>query len=56
MAALGEMYTAIFSDNQNLINKLNKTSIATNDLTRQLPLDKDTKNAVKHNLADLSNT
>ena len=54
--AVWEMYTAIFSDNQNLITKLDKTAKKTNDLTRQLPLDKETKKAVKHNLADLSNT
>ena len=56
MLALGEMYTWIFSDNQTLINKLKQISQKTNDLTWQLPLDKESKKAVKHNLADLSNT
>ncbi len=56
MAALWEMYTWIFSDNNKLLSKLYKTAQQTNDLTRALPLDKDIKNAVKHKLADLSNT
>jgi leucyl aminopeptidase len=50
------MYTAIFSDNNTLINKLNNTSKKTNDLVWNLPLDRYSKDAVKHKLADLSNT
>lgn len=56
MCALWEMYTGVFSDNKSLINKLDKATLNTNDLVWQLPLDRDIKEAVKHKLADLSNT
>ncbi len=56
ICATWEMYTAIFSDNNALINKLNNTAQKTNDLVWQLPLDRYSKDAVKHKLADLSNT
>jgi len=56
ICATWEMYTAIFSDNNTLINKLDNTSKKTNDLVWNLPLDRYSKDAVKHKLADLSNT
>jgi len=55
-AALGEMYTGIFSDNNKLIQTFQKNWEETNDLVRHLPLDKYCKEAVKDKKADLQNT
>lgn len=55
VAALGEMYTWIFSQNQQLVEKLKISGIQTNDKVRQLPLDRYCIEAVKNNIADISN-
>lgn len=56
LAALGEMYTGIFSDNQNLIKKFQKIGTEVNDPVWPLPFDADCKEAVKAYKADLTNT
>jgi leucyl aminopeptidase len=54
--ALGEMYTAIFSDNKKLIQTFEKIGEEVNDKVWPLPFDADIKKAVKGDIADLSNT
>ena len=53
--SLWEMYTWIFTDSQKLIEKFKILWKETNDLVWDLPFDKNTKNAVKHKIADLVN-
>lgn len=54
--SLGEMYTAIFSDSEKLIDSFKKLGEEVNDKVWALPFDEDIKEMVKSKHADLSNT
>ena len=56
VAAVGEMYTGIFTDNKKLIDSFQKIGEEVNDKVWPLPFDDDIKDAVKDKRADLSNT
>jgi len=53
--ALGEMYTGVFGFDEKLISKIKKIWDLTNDKVWNLPLDRYCLDAVKSDLADLSN-
>lgn len=56
VAALGETYTGIFTDNKNLISTFKKLGESVNDKVWDLPFDDDVKEAVKGKAADIANT
>ncbi|MEA3304884.1 MAG: leucyl aminopeptidase family protein [Patescibacteria group bacterium] len=56
LVALGEMYSGVFSDSQDLIDTLIETGKETNDQIWPLPFDAAVKKAVKSKSADLTNT
>lgn len=55
LIALGEMYSAIFSDNKNIINEFIKIGEKINDWVWPLPLNTQIKEMMKNDKADLSN-
>jgi len=55
ISAIWETYTWIFSTNPKIIDKLIKSWLQTNDLVRNLPLDKHCIKAVDWTMADLDN-
>ena len=54
--ALGPFFSGLFSNHENLINKLNKAAEISGDNLWRLPLTDDYKAAIKSNVADIRNT